>query len=62
MTYSVSDRAGNAAQPVSRTVRVAPAAGTGGGGGGAAGIWLGLLMAAAGLIMGGCGRQRKTTQ
>jgi hypothetical protein len=35
ITYNVSDRAGNAAPAVSRTVIVEPAAGTGGGGGGA---------------------------
>ncbi len=62
VTYSVSDQAGNTAQPVSRTIRVAPAAGTGGGGGGASGFWLGLLLGAAGLIMGRCGRQRNTTK
>jgi hypothetical protein len=39
VTYTVTDTAGNAATPISRTVRVAPAAGTGGGGGGAAG-WI----------------------
>ncbi len=34
VTYSVADFAGNAANPISRTVIVEPAAGTGGGGGG----------------------------
>jgi hypothetical protein len=38
VNYNVSDRAGNSAAQVSRTVRVTPAAGTGGGGGGAIGI------------------------
>ncbi len=33
LTYTVSDFAGNAADPISRTVTVAPAAGRGGGGG-----------------------------
>jgi VCBS repeat-containing protein len=52
VTYSVTDRAGNAAPPVSRTVRVAPAAGTGGGGGGATGLIFGLLLGSVGLIIG----------
>jgi len=34
VTYNVTDFAGNPATPISRTVSVAPAAGTGGGGGG----------------------------
>lgn len=38
ITYSVSDRAGNAATPVTRTVTVEPQAATGGGGGGAVGL------------------------
>ena len=39
VTYNVSDFAGNAADTVSRTVNVTPAAGTGGGGGGATAYW-----------------------
>jgi hypothetical protein len=35
VTYNVSDLAGNAADPISRTVTVTPATGAGGGGGGA---------------------------
>ena len=34
VVYTVTDNAGNAADPVSRTVRVTPAQGGGGGGGG----------------------------
>ena len=45
VTYNATDFAGNAADPVSRTVNVTPAAGRGGGGGGALGIWLLLLLA-----------------
>ena len=37
VVYTVKDKAGNAADPVSRTVRVTPAEGGGGGGGGAFG-------------------------
>lgn len=37
VVYTVTDKAGNAADPVSRTVRVTPAEGGGGGGGGAFG-------------------------
>ena len=58
LTYSVSDRAGNTAPALTRTIRVAPAAGTGGGGGGAAGLVFGLLLGAAGLIIGARGAQR----
>lgn len=44
LTYTVRDSAGNEADPVTRTVNVAPAAGTGGGGGGgSAGLELVLL-------------------
>ncbi len=35
VTYNVADLAGNEAEPITRTVRITPAAGTGGGGGGA---------------------------
>jgi hypothetical protein len=50
VTYNVTDFAGNKAQPVTRTVNVTPAAGTGGGGGGLVGPWtlLILLLAIAG--------------
>ena len=34
VTYNVTDFAGNSASPITRTVNVTPAAGTGGGGGG----------------------------
>ena len=44
VTYNVSDRAGNSADPISRTVLVAPATGTGGGGGGALGLPLLILL------------------
>ncbi len=44
VTYSVTDTAGNSASPISRTVRVAPAAGTGGGGGGSIGLGFLLLL------------------
>jgi hypothetical protein len=47
ITYRVADFAGNQAQPVSRNVRVVPAAGTGGGGGGSvSGFELLLLLTA----------------
>ena len=38
VTYNVADVAGNNAAPITRTVRITPAAGTGGGGGGAMGL------------------------
>ena len=44
ITYSVSDNAGNDAQPMTRKVTVTPAAGTGGGGGGAFGLETILLL------------------
>jgi hypothetical protein len=44
VTYNVSDFAGNSATPMTRTVNVIPAAGTGGGGGGAIGYWLLMLL------------------
>jgi hypothetical protein len=44
VVYTVTDKAGNAADPVSRTVRVTPAEGGGGGGGGAVGPLSLLLM------------------
>jgi hypothetical protein len=48
VTYSVTDFAGNAAAPVTRTVSVSPAVGRGGSGGGAMSIWtLALLLLAA---------------
>jgi hypothetical protein len=48
VVYTVSDAAGNAADPVTRTVRVQPAEGVGGGGGGATGpLGLALILAAA---------------
>jgi len=50
VTYNVVDFAGNSATPITRTVSVIPAAGTGGGGGGAASALLLLwLMLAIGL-------------
>ena len=58
LTYSVSDAAGNEAAPVSRTVRVAPAEGTGGGGGGAMGLGLIWLLWLAGLWTGISGKGR----
>lgn len=51
VTYSAQDRAGNAAQPVTRTVHVAARAADGGGGGGAVGLELALLAAAAALVL-----------
>ena len=50
VTYNATDFAGNAADPVSRTVTVTPASGRGGGGGGALGLWLLALLAAAHLL------------
>ena len=47
VTYNVTDRAGNPADPITRAVQVTPAAGTGGGGGGASGPWLLILLAGA---------------
>jgi hypothetical protein len=44
VTYNVTDRAGNKAAPITRTVQVTPAAGTGGGGGGVADLWLAILL------------------
>jgi hypothetical protein len=44
VTYNVTDFAGNRAQPVTRTVNVTPAAGTGGGGGGLIGPWAVLIL------------------
>jgi hypothetical protein len=44
VTYNVSDSAGNAATPITRTVNVDPAAGTGGGGGGAITYWMLMLL------------------
>ncbi len=44
VTYNVSDFAGNAATPITRTVNVTPAAGTGGGGGGAMAYWMLMLL------------------
>jgi len=50
VTYNVTDLAGNDAAPITRTVRVTPAAGAGGGGGGAtSAVWFFLLMFAAAL-------------
>jgi hypothetical protein len=45
VTYNVSDFAGNAATPITRTVNVDPAGGTGGGGGGAIAYWVLMLSA-----------------
>ena len=45
VTYNATDRAGNAATPVVRTVTVGAASGRGGGGGGALGVWVLLLLA-----------------
>ncbi|MCG8370820.1 MAG: FG-GAP-like repeat-containing protein, partial [Proteobacteria bacterium] len=56
VTYNVTDRAGNEATPISRTVRVNPAAGTGGGGGGALGFALLAMMLASGIRAAGAGR------
>jgi hypothetical protein len=53
LTYSVIDFAGNEAAPATRTVTVAPAAGTGGGGGGGgapSSLLLLLLMVAASVV------------
>jgi hypothetical protein len=44
VTYSVSDRSGNVAKPVTRTVTVEPADATGGGGGGAFDIEIALAL------------------
>ncbi|MGI9235090.1 MAG: FG-GAP-like repeat-containing protein, partial [Woeseiaceae bacterium] len=44
VTYNVVDSAGNAATPITRTVTVLPATGTGGGGGGGAASWLFFLL------------------
>ena len=44
ITYNVADVAGNDAAPVTRTVRVTPAVGTGGGGGGAMSLVLFFLL------------------
>ena len=49
VTYNVSDNSGNAAAPVTRTVRVGVRAGTGGGGGGSFDL-IGLL-ALAGFVV-----------
>lgn len=55
VTYNVSDSAGNAAQPITRTVTVTPAAGTGGGGGGAAAPF-GLLLLILACLMASLGK------
>src|SRR5690606_26713334 len=47
VTYTVTDAAGNSAEPVTRTVRVEPRAASGGGGGGAVGWVMSLLLGAA---------------
>jgi hypothetical protein len=47
VTYRATDLSGNAATPVTRSVRVQAGGGTGGGGGGAAGLELALLLACA---------------
>jgi hypothetical protein len=47
VTYNATDRAGNAATPVVRTVTVGAASGRGGGGGGATGVWALMLLAIA---------------
>jgi hypothetical protein len=47
VTYNATDRAGNAAAPVVRTVTVGAASGRGGGGGGAIGVWVLLLLVVA---------------
>jgi hypothetical protein len=58
VTYRVADFAGNEAEPVTRSVRVTPAAGSGGGGGGAAGaVELLLLM----LMLIAAGRRQRRT-
>jgi hypothetical protein len=48
VTYNVTDRSGNAAVPVTRTVVVGARTGTGGGGGGAFGLGLALFLATLG--------------
>ena len=44
VTYNVTDFAGNAAAPISRTVNVTPSTGTGGGGGGSVSYWFLVFM------------------
>ena len=44
ITYSVTDRSGNSATPVTRTVTVGPLPAAGGGGGGAVGIEIALAL------------------
>ncbi|MCJ7592001.1 MAG: DUF5011 domain-containing protein, partial [Woeseiaceae bacterium] len=59
VTYNVTDRAGNKATPITRSVKVTPAAGGGGGGGGATGLlWLSMLMFVASLSAYYAGRVR----
>ena len=60
VTYRVADFAGNEAEPVTRSVRVTPAAGSGGGGGGAAGP-VELLLLVFVLIAAGRGQRRAGT-
>ena len=50
VTYNVSDLAGNAADPISRTVQVNPASGSGGGGG-ALSYWVLALLACTALLV-----------
>jgi hypothetical protein len=57
VTYNATDRAGNAAAPVVRTVTVGAATGRGGGGGGAIGVWL-LAMLLLAVAAGASGRER----
>ena len=60
VTYNVTDRAGNKATPITRTVSVTPAAGGGGGGGGATGLlWLLTLMFVASLGASDANREQK---
>jgi hypothetical protein len=50
VTYNVTDLSGNAAAPVTRTVRVQTREATGGGGGGAAGAVIVTLLGAAAML------------
>ena len=62
VTYTVTDRSGNPAVPVTRTVTVAARTGTGGGGGGAFGFWAALILVTLGAarLQGRCRTFRST--
>jgi len=47
VTYTVTDSSGNAATPVTRSVRVEARTGAGGGGGGVIGFWMLIILAVA---------------